>query len=481
MMNIIPTPKKQKIISEDHHAVAPAVYTEVEEWQDALSVLCDGIYKIYGVNMAVADKGGIVLVKDMSLAPSAYALDSGVSIVIRAADTAGVLHGIATALQLLEGENGVLSVQAVQIEDYPEKEYRAVMADVARRWHPLDKLFKYVDLCFFYKVNYLHLHLSDTQAYRYPSKAFPKLCREGEYYTFEEIARLNEYAAKRGVTLIPEVECPGHTTLLAEAYPDIFADHADEAHTTVCDPLQFEHGQAGVICAGSEKSLEGIKVLLAEVAEMFPSSPYLHIGGDEAPYGVWEQCVDCQAYMKAHGIASAHELYGEYVGRVAAFILTLGKTPVVWEGFPKESAHYIPKETIVIAWESRYQLPNELLDNGFQIVNASWKPLYIVPRLRYEQFTWDQVLGWNIYNWQNWHPKSCATLNPINIAPTDRLIGAELPMWEGSFEQFISRLLTNLPAFMERTWSYERTMDNDTYRLIFDLINAKVTRLIADR
>ena len=481
MINVIPTPKRCEIISEAYHGIATTVCTEVGEWRGALDVFCESVAKIYGVKMTVAEQGGVSLVKDANLSPNAYVLDTTDGVVVRAATSEGALYGLATALQLLEAEKGELSVQSVHIEDAPEKEYRSFMIDAARAWHPFDKLLKYVELCFFYKVKYLHLHLSDTQAYRYPSRAFPKLCREGEYYTFEEIARLNEYAAKRGVTLIPEVECPGHTTLLAEAYPDIFADHADAAHQTVCDPLQFEHGQAGVICAGSEKSLEGIKVLLAEVAAMFPSSPYLHIGGDEAPYGVWEECVDCQAYMKAHGIANAYELYGEYVGRIAAYVLLLGKTPIVWEGFPKESAHYIPKQTIVIAWESRYQLPNELLENGFQIVNASWKPLYIVPRLRYEQFTWDQVLGWNIYNWQNWHPKSHATLNPIHIAPTDDLLGSQISVWEAHYEQMISRLLQNLPAFAERSWSVARKMDNDTYRVIFDRINAKVTRLIADR
>ena len=481
MIHILPTPRVCQTITEERRALAPTVYTTEPTWQGAMDAFCESAAKIYGLTLTKGKEGGVVLLKDSTLAPDAYVLDTAEGVVIRAANAEGAQYGLATALQLLQAQNGALFVPTVHIEDAPEKEYRSMMIDLARAWHPFDKVLKYVDLCYFYKVKYLHLHLSDTQAYRYPSKAFPKLCVEGQYYTFEEIKRLHDYAAARGITLIPEVECPGHTTLLANAYPDIFADHADEAHQTVCDPLQFEHGQAGVICAGSDKSFEGLQLLLAEVAEMFPTSPYLHIGGDEAPYGVWEHCADCKAYMKEKGIASAYELYGEYVGRVAAYVLTLGKTPIVWEGFPKESSHYIPKETVVIAWESRYQLPHELLENGFKIINASWKPLYIVPRLRYEQFTWEQVLNWNMYNWQNWHPKSYATLNPINIAPTDDLLGSQLSVWEAHYEQMISRLLQNLPAFAERAWRFERKIDRDTYRLTFDVLNAKVTRLIADR
>ncbi|MBR7111721.1 MAG: family 20 glycosylhydrolase [Clostridia bacterium] len=481
MISLLPTPKKCTLENEQYHPIAPTIYTEVPAWNDAVAAFCESVGKIYEIEMTVKESAGVLLKKDNTLAPNAYVLDStGEEIVIRAATDEGAHYGLATALQLISCKDGTLAVQGVLMEDYPEKEYRSFMIATGRIFHPFKKMLKYVDLCYFYKVKYLHMHVADSFLYSIPSKAFPKLMKQGKYYTYQEIEELNRYAAARGITLIPEVECPGHTTLLAEAYPEVFADHADEARQTVCDPTAFEHGQAGVICAGSERSFEGIKTLFAEVAELFPNAPYIHIGGDEAPYETWEHCVDCRAYMKKHGLKNAYELYSEYVGRVASHVLSLGRTPIVWEGFPAEGAHYIPKETIVIAWESRYQLAPELLQNGFKIVNASWKPLYIVTPTCYDHYTYEDILNWNVYNWQNWHPKCAATLNPINVQPTADVLGGTLAAWSMQHEQLISRLLENMPAFSERTWTVLRQMDLDTYKRIFGCVSEKAAKLIAD-
>jgi len=471
------------IAQEGYHSVSPTVYTEVAAWKDAILAFCDSITKIHEIEMTVSAKAGVLLLWDSTLAENAYVLDStGERVVIRAATTEGAHYGLASALQLISCKNGTLSVQGVVVEDWPEKEYRAFMIATGRIFHPFKKMLKYIDLCYFYKVKYLHWHLADSLLYSVPSKAFPKICQEGKCYTYEEIEKIRRYAAARGVQIVPEVECPGHTVVLTEAYPEVFACYSDEARTEVVDPMQFEHGQAGVVCVGNEKSVEGIKTLIREVIELFPDAPYIHLGGDEAPFGTWEQCLDCQKYMKEHGIVSAKELYGEYIGRMTSFVLSLGKTPMIWEGFAKEYNHYIPKETVVIAWESRYQLAQELLDGGFKIINASWKPLYIVTRYQtqYYHYTYEDILNWNIYNWQNWHPKSYATLNPVNIAPTEDLLGATLCAWSMQHEQLISRLLENMPAFSERTWSLERHHDIGTYHRIFAVVGDKAAKLIAD-
>ena len=480
MITLLPTPRSCEIKDGAYHHISPTVHTDVAEWGDIVSAFCDSFCKVFEQELTQSATADICLVADATLAPDAYVLDSTDRVVIRASAREGVTYGLASALQLIKSENGTPSVQALHIEDAPEKEYRAFMIDVGFRWHPFDKMLKYVDLCFMYKINHLHLHIADNEVYTLPSKAFPKLPTPKKHYTEEQIRELNRYAAARGVKLVPEFECPGHAKAMNTAYPEIFLNHAEGETGKFYNELGDEISPLGLVCAGSEKAFEGVKTLLAEIVALFPDAPYIHIGGDEAPHQMWDQCRDCRAYMKAHGIKDSGELYSEYVGRVAAYVLSLGKTPMVWEGFPKESSHYVPKETVVIAWESHYQLCTDLLENGFKIINASWQPTYLVSSLS-RRWGPEELMNWNVYNWQHWWQHSVARLNPITIPPTDDLLGATMCSWGLNYEQHISRLLENFPAFAERTWTVERRLDWEEYKKVFRGVMDKAASLIQDR
>ena len=480
MINLIPTPQKYEVLDAKYHAVNCAVYTDVSDWSDLVGAFCESFEQIFEKALPVAPDAGILLVKDDTLAANAYALDSTEGrLVIRAATREGVGYAFASVLQLVQYQAGELRVQTLTVQDWPEKEFRSFMIDVGSIWQPFDKMLKYVDLCYIFKINMLHLHIADNERYSLPSKAFPKLPSE-RHYSYEQIAELNRYAKARGVLLVPEFECPGHAEVLTRAYPEVFANHSDGEGGQFFNELGDPINAGALVCAGSEKAFEGVKTLIAEIVEMFPDAPYIHIGGDEAPCEMWDQCRDCRAYMEEHGIKSAHELYSEYVGRVAAYVLSLGKTPLVWEGFPKESSHYVPKETVVIAWESHYQLPQDLLENGFKIVNASWQPTYLVSSLT-KRWGPKELLDWNVYNWQHWWPNSVACLNPINLAPTDDLLGATMCTWGLYYEMHITRLLENFPAFAERTWTVERKLSFADFGTVFKGIMYRVVRLIMDR
>ena len=357
------------------------------------------------------------------------------------------------------------------------------MIATGRIFHPLGKMLKYVDLCYYYKLKYLHLHLADADLYTLPSKAFPKLCKVGKHYTFEEIAALNEYAAARGVVLVPELECPGHARVLTEAYPEIFGNYTDGARTVPVGVTGSKFSAHGVICVGHERTFEAIKTLIGEIVEMFPHSPYIHIGGDEAPFETWELCATCRAYMEKKGIKSVEDLYGEFVGRVASYVLSLGKTPIVWEGVAKGSMHYIPKETIVIAWSGFRVLATEYLEQGYSIINAAWKPLYLVTRYipHYDHYSYEDILDWDMHNWQHWAPAVSITENPLHIEPTDKLLGTALCAWSMEHEQLISRLLECMPAFAERAWNEGRGMGLDEYCRIMRKSADKPARPIADK
>ena len=228
-----------------------------------------------------------------------------------------------------------------------------------------------------------------------------------------------------------------------------------------------------------------VKTLIREICDLFPEAPYLHIGGDEANISLWDGCIDCREYMKKNGIDDVYGLYSDYVARITKYVLSLGKTPIVWEGFPESGSDKIPKETIVISWENHYQNTYKLLSAGFPVINASWKPLYIVPANNAPNatFAWGakEIFEWNIYNWQHWWEKSEATLNPVNVEPTDQVIGAMLCAWEMTFEMEISTVMANLAALAERTWAERRTRTFDQFRAAFNRIYYLASWIIQDR
>ena len=452
--NIVPTPKS--IITLDGSTAVPlALSCEEASFREYQAPLCDAFRKLFKVSLHEGD-GGIILRKDDTLPGGHYRLDTREGIVLSASDSDGILYAMATLVLCASVKNGKVTVSRALIEDYAEKEFRALMVDLARAHHPASTVLQYIDLCFAFKIKYLHLHFIDNERYTLPSLAFP-LLNDEESYTYDEIAAMRERAKSRGIVIIPEFEVPGHAARLTESYPEIFANELD------CD-VEIERTENGVVisdasvvCAGNEKIMDAIRTLIRETCELFPDAPYIHIGGDEANIKVWSSCPKCREYMQKHGICGIYELYSEFVGRTARVVIDMGKTPIVWEGFPKEGLKHIPRETVVIAWETLYHMPYDLIDEGFKVINASWKPLYVVPNPE-PRFNWgiSEILNWNVYNWQHWYEKSAAYKSPINVTPTEQVIGAMLCLWECTFEQEINRGINNLCALSERTWSVNR-------------------------
>ncbi|MBQ9806840.1 MAG: family 20 glycosylhydrolase [Clostridia bacterium] len=479
MLEILPLPKKYNTVDQSTHPILPSVYTAESEWIDDANTFCGIFEKIFNLPISVAEPAGIRLKKNPTLSQNEYTLDTcGDSVLLCASAREGLLYGLATALQLIDCKNGTPAVASVQITDSPAQEYRAFMLDAVSKPQSMKQLFKYIDLCFFYKINYLHLHFADGAAFRYPSKRLEALPSKF-HYSEEDIVQLRSYASSRGIKLVPEIECPGHATILNRSYPEHF--HCDmEGNGEVLlselgDPINPE----SLICAGSEKSFEAVKALIDELAELFPDSEYIHIGGDEAPHNCWAHCKACRAYMEQHGLKSTKELYSEYVGRIASYVLSIGRKPIVWEGFASESSHFVPKETIVIAWESHYQTAPDLLKNGFRIINASWQPTYFVPSLVHR---WDaeKVLSWDPHVWEHWWEQSEAYEKPISIEPTEALLGASLCAWGLSFELLIGRLMENLPAFSQCLWSPDEKPDFTIFYTIYKKIGDKAARLALD-
>ena len=473
---LIPTPKR--IEPACGYITLPfGIFTDHAPFLDVANTFCISVSKLFGKEISSCN-GGIVLRHSSTLPSGAYTLDSRDGVTLSASSKEGICYAVSTLLQLIVEADGGLFLAKTYIEDAPDKDYRTLMVDLAREWHPASTIFKYIDVCFMLKIRYLHLHFIDDQRYTLPSRVLPDLARYSQHYTFEEIESFRTYANARGVVLVPEFEAPGHASMLVKAYPEIFAlrmeGKNDLSFVTESGALVSAEN---IICVGSERASEAISELICEICELFPESPYIHIGGDEANIKAWSACNECVGYMKAHGISDVYELYSEFIGRVANAVLTLGRTPIVWEGFPNRAVHYIPKETVVVAWESYYHLANELLDNGFRVINGSWQPLYIVPSYK-TRWGVDEILSWNIYNWQHWWSKSKATASPINVEPTDRVLGAQISAWECTYEEDIGRILETLSTLSERTWNVKRLHTTDEFILRMNVTLHRVARLI---
>ncbi len=479
--NIIPIPKKVEA-SGGILIAQPRIYTDCPEWEIFVETAVDSFSRMYFFDFEKGD-GDILLTKDDTLKHSSYKLTVDEGVVVSASDSEGICYGIATLLQLSEFNSSTseLSFEKCTIEDWGDKDYRALMLSLTSSWYPLDKVLRMMDVCFFEKVPYVHLHLIDNAACRIPSKAFPRLATPKYSYSYDDIVTIREYAKARGLKLIPEFDIPGHAHRLVTTYPEIFGNELpddSEVEDTMSE-VGFKIDVNDVICAGSDKCFEGIKTLFTEVAELFPDSEYIHIGGDEAYIQVWDHCPVCQKYMKENCIADRYELYSEYVARIARVVLDLGRTPIVWEGFPRKGSERIPKETIVIAWESHYNLAPDLIEDGFKIINGSWQPLYIHNNSK--RWTKEDIMNWNVCEWQHWWEHSAATLNPIHVQNSDMIWGAQLSIWGSTYENAISAAIENLAAMSERCWNLTRRTNQINYHNMSNCMSIKLHKMIQDR
>ena len=387
---------------------------------------------------------GIALRRRDDLETEAFAIDiTEDTIELFASTVTGIQHAFSALLQLASDMEGEVGFPCGHIENAPDKEYRGLMIDPARAYLPMNSILRMVDAARAFSLSVLHLHLSDDQAYTLPSREFPDLPTQGHCYSEEEIRSLTEHASMAGVELMPEIETPGHCYRLQAAYPEVF-------------------GSSGIVRL-SEAALEGARKLVRETVELFPDSKRIHIGGDEAFLEKWYADEESVQYMKDHGLSTMHEAYAYFVGQIAEYVLSLGRIPVVWEGFPSKFNDLVDKRTEVFAWESYYQLAPDLLKSGFKVINASWRPMYLDLPDTYWSPT-EISRFWNVYTWIHWSKYSPVYHNDLTVPATEDVIGGQLCAWDGREERYgigkeeelrdkADKILERLGALSEKTWN----------------------------
>lgn len=414
--------------------------------------------------------GSIRLKLDKTMEPEAYNLAIGSHTTITGGSYRAVAMATVSLLQVLKPMGNGVSAPLLVVQDKPTFPYRGLLIDVARKYHSISTLKQIVEMCRFYKIRYLQLHLSDDQAFTFPSKAFPELTTMNQHggpsYIREELDDLVNYADDRAVTIIPEIDMPGHCAALIRAKPELFK---------IAGTKPYEHH--ATINFANEKVLAAIDTIIGEVCDVFKSAPYFHMGGDEADIANVAQHADFKAAFQTLGLPenSQQELFRRFIGQVNEMVKKRGKSTMVWEGFGRDpnSKFPIPKDITVMEFENAYYLPSDLASDGYRLINASWTPLYVV-----NQHVWQpkKVYDWDISRFGKFsktYPESVfMSANPKMID------GAQVCAWEQPEYLEITNLRRILPAMSERIWSPGTPQDFDIYTLRFEKTDALLTRLI---
>lgn len=291
-------------------------------------------------------KSSIRLQLDKKMPTEAYSLavnEKGVTI---RGNEAGIFYGVQTLQQLLVSVgNGDILLPYSTINDEPRFGYRGLMLDVARYFYPVEYVKEYIDLMSRYKINRFHWHLTEDAGWRIEIKKYPELTRigawrnstqwghnpaeqdripHGGFYTQEQIKDIIRYATERYVTIVPEIDLPGHTMSVLATYPDLSCTGGP---FTVPETWGIKEE---VLCLGNEKTYRFVEDVLSEVIDLFPGE-YIHIGGDEAPKRRWKECPKCQQHIKLHQLKDEHELQSYFIHHLDEFVTKKGRKIIGWD------------------------------------------------------------------------------------------------------------------------------------------------------
>lgn len=320
-----------------------------------------------------ARKADVRLSVDKSLAEEQYRLtiDPKDRIVITGGSAKGVWWGLQSLSQILidsasKAEGGQLKLAGLEIEDWPEFAYRGAMLDCCRHFIPFEDVKKYIDIMAYHKLNTFHWHLTEDQGWRIEIKKYPLLTEIGSkredtlvnhlrekeenrvydghphsgFYTQEQARELVAYAAARQITVIPEIEMPGHAEAALASYPYLGCRQTGYVTLPVWGVIPE------VFCMGRESTFKFFEDVLDEICEIFPGE-YIHIGGDECPRDRWKECPDCQRRMKEEGLTEVGQLQGYQLKRVEKYLNAKGRHIIGWDEILESGA--TPTAT-VMSW-----------------------------------------------------------------------------------------------------------------------------------
>jgi len=381
--------------------------------------------------------------------------------IILASEGSGALYGGLTLTQMIHFDETKRSylIPSARIEDQPRFSWRGLMLDCSRTFIPVDYIKKTIDRMAFYKLNVLHLHLTDDQGWRLEIKKRLHLTAEGAsftasakepdafegYYTQDDIRDLIVYAARRHIQIVPEIEVPGHSGAAIHAYPELSCSKAN------IPIYPFIHQGAekpnDVFCAGNEGTYSFFEDVLSEVTALF-SSPYVHLGGDEVSEHHWINCETCQKKKNAMNIDNEDLLQRYVMDRVGKHIIDAKKRPIGWDEVVEGD---ISRDWIIMGWRDQSK-GREALQKGYEVIMSPHTHLYF--DYSYATTPTSKVYAYN------------PVPDDVTAEQVSRILGIQANFWS-HIDRWTSRidfqLYPRLLALSERAWSEASVNDYDNF------------------
>ena len=418
-----------------------------------------------------------------NLGPEGYELTvTPAAIVIRAPAQAGLFYGVQTLLQLLPPAifspglvtNVAWSVPCVQIADWPRFAWRGFMLDVSRHFFTKAEVETLLDALALHKLNTFHWHLTDDHGWRIEIKAYPKLTtvgawragvgfgyasnsttaygpdgRYGGFYTQDDIREVVKYAAARHITIVPEIEMPGHSQAALTAYPEFSCTGGPFVPADTAGVFN------GIYDPAKEATFQFLAGVLTEVAELFPGS-YIHIGGDEVPKDTWKNSPDCQALMRREGLKNEEELQSWFVRRIEKIVNARGRRMIGWSEILQGG---LPQNATVMDWIGGAK---EAAEAGHDVVMTPTSNCYFDFYQSSNHLTEPRAAAWGA-------PLTLAKMYayepmPTNVPPALQfhILGTQGNLWTEQIPNFKHVEYMTFPracALAEVTWSAQDARD----------------------
>ncbi|QQL45634.1 beta-N-acetylhexosaminidase [Sulfuriroseicoccus oceanibius] len=405
------------------------------------------------------------------------------TITITGADAAGVFYGVQSLKQLFSADEAA-TIPATTITDAPRFRWRGMHLDVSRHFYSVDEVKRFLDHMAAYKMNVFHWHLVDGPGWRIEIKRYPKLTEIGAwrkdktsepwnwqateinpkgqqqgdyggYYTQDQIREIVAYAKERFITVVPEIEMPGHSYAVLVAHPE-FACPTNEILT---------EGLRGkdVFCVGNPGTTEFLQHILDEVLELFPSQ-YIHIGADEVPKSAWLECPKCTGLMKDQRLADGDALQSYFVKQMEAYLKSKGRTLIGWDEIIEGG---LPEDAAVMVWRDA-NFAKSALEHGHPVVLCPNSHCYFDYYQTEDHNSVPPAIGGftpttKVYSFQ---PESVAT----NDAQRALILGVQGTVWTEyiqNMDHLEARIFPRMPALSEVAWSPadQRDFESFTKRL----------------
>ncbi|MEC5166605.1 hexosaminidase [Flavobacterium sp. PL11] len=463
---IIPQPKFVTTVQKKLNITALKELELPNDWRDLGEQIIDFNKKnnLIAIRIVAKSKNTAIIIKKVSnLGMESYKLDindNGVS--IEASDYGGAFNALQTWKQIVwQAKNNTIT--HLKIEDQPRFNYRGLMIDCSRHFWTVDELKQTITQMSFFKLNKLHLHLTDNNAWRIEIKGYPKLTSAGTYYkdypelsnkfyTQEDLKQVVAFAGKHNIEVIPEIDLPGHAIGILAAYPELSCTGGEfEVFPEEMPMKDRKRGHINMVCLGNPDVYTFAEKVIQELVAIFPSQK-IHLGGDEVPTNIWEKCTKCQKLYQDQKLNNWGELQDYFTIKMAEIVKKQGKTMVGWDEINER--HAASPEDIVMAWRDYgFKQAAEALERNVPVIMAPQHGCY---------FDWGYA-GNATRKVYEWDPISSEmeVLNKNNL-----VLGGQACLWTervATQDRLEEMLYPRITALAEVLWSPKESRNWDSY------------------